>query len=470
MKIPVDGGPPQLVAAAGNGKGGSWNERGEILFTTDYNSSIFLVPAAGGEVRTITDLEADKGFNSHRHPQFLPDGRHFLYFARGNGRVESEIRCADLDGGPTRVVTQASVMGCYASGHLVFVSHGDLVAQPFDPGAGELKGSPTPLAADVMTVPGAARGVFSVSDEGKVIYLQGEAAEDASISWRDRDGKDLGPISDMAPYDMIALAPDGRSAAVGVISEQAGTWDIWIVDLERNFRSRFTVDPADDFDVVWSSDSRGLFFVSDRGESMAVYYKEVGSPEAPAQVFGTGEAIRLWDVTDDGRTLFYSAVGEGTVLDLWCVDLDRPDEPRLLRRTEEHDVTCTLSPDEKWLAFGSPESGDWQVYVAPWPALSPVTQVSTTSGTWCRWTRDGRELIFQETSGMLVAVPMAPEDGRMSVGAPAPLFAIGPPVLENVFWTVSADGERIITVNTQTVAPPTYCNLILDWPAVLERR
>jgi len=468
LKIPVDGGPPQMVGTASNGKGGSWNQMGEILFTTDYNTQIFLIAATGGEVRAVTDLEADEGFNSHRHPQFMPDGRHFIYFARGNGRAESEIRYASLDGGEAKVVTRASLMGDYGSGHLVFVSHGDLVAQPFDPDTGNLTGSPTPLVGDVMTVPGAAKGVFSVSTEGKLVYLQGEAAEDATLSWRDRDGKDLGLVSDLAAYDMVALSPDGRSAAVGVITEQAGTWDIWIVDLERNFRTRFTVSPSDDSDLVWSRDSRSLYFASDRDGEMAFYQKEIGSPEAPRKIFGKDEAIRLWDVSADGQTIFYSEASAGTAWDMWSADLSGQTEPRLLRATVENDVRCQLSPDEKWLTFTSRESGQNQVYVAPWPAMSPITQVSTTTGTWSRWVRDGQELIFQEELGPLVAVPMTVEGDRISIGLPESLFEFGAPVLESVYWDVSADGERFLTVNTNIGASPTYCNLVVDWPGILE--
>jgi len=468
LKIPVDGGPPQMVAEASNGKGGSWNQMDEILFTTDYNTQIFLTSANGGEVRAVTDLEADEGFNSHRHPQFMPDGRHYIYFARGNGRAESEIRYASLDDGEVKVVTNASLMGNYGSGHLVFVSHGDLVAQPFDPNTGNLTGSPTPLVGDVMTVPGAARGVFSISDQGNIVYLQGEAAEDATLSWRDRGGRELESVSDLAAYDMVALSPDGRSAAVGIITEQAGTWDIWIVDLERDFRTRFTVDPSDDSDLVWSRDSRSLYFVSDRDGEMAIFHKEIGSPEAPRNVFSTDVALRLWDISADGQTIFYSAASAGTAWDLWSADLGGQTEPRLLRATVENDVRCQLSPDEKWLTFTSRESGQSQVYVAPWPAMSPITQVSTTTGTWSRWVRDGQVLIFQEELGSLVAVSMTVKDGRISIGRPEPLFDLSAAVLEAVYWAVSADGERFLTVNTKITASPTYCNLVVGWPGILD--
>jgi Tol biopolymer transport system component/predicted Ser/Thr protein kinase len=470
LKIPVDGGPPQMVATASNGKGGSWNQMGEILFTTDYNTFISLCPATGGEARPVTDLEADEGFNSHRHPQFLPDGRHYLYFARGNGREESEIRFASLDGDSTKVVIRTPLMGEYASGYLVYISHGDLVAQPFDHELGELSGSPTPLVEDVMTVPGAAKGVFSVSQQGKLVFLEGEAGEEASLTWRERDGKEGDQISELARYDMVALSPDGRSAAVGIITESAGTWDIWVVDLTRNFATRFTVDPADDSDLVWSRDSRGLYFASDREGIVAFYYKEIGSPEPPREIFSTGENMRLWDVSADGRTIFYSVATAGTAWDLWSADVGGETEPRLLRATVENDVRCQLSPDEKWVTFASRESGQNQVYVAPWPAMSPITQVSTTTGTWSRWVNDGKEVIFQEELGSVVAVPMTVANGRMSIGRQETLFGFAAPVLESIYWDVSRDGQRFITVNTRIAASPRYVNLVVNWPRMLGAR
>jgi Tol biopolymer transport system component len=268
---------------------------------------------------------------------------------------------------------------------------------------------------------------------------------------------------------MVALSPDGRSAVVGVITRQAGTWDLWIVDLARNFRTRFTIDPADDSDMVWSSDSRGVYFVSDRVDNQAVMYKEIGSPDLPQIIFNTGKNIRLWDVSDDGKTLFYSEPGDGTNWDLYSAEMDGQSEPRLLRRTADHDVLSQLSPDEQWLAFASRESGIWQVYVAPWPAMSPLTQVSISSGTWPRWTKNGEEMIFLDVTGVLNVVSMAPDGDRMTVGQPEPMFQVGAPVLEAIYWSPSEDGEKILTVNTQTREAPAFCNLALDWPAILSK-
>ncbi|MFT7699951.1 MAG: Tol biopolymer transport system component [Candidatus Krumholzibacteriia bacterium] len=352
---------------------------------------------------------------------------------------------------------------------MLMVNHGDLVAQPFDPDTGQLSGSPFPLVEDVMTIPGASKCVFSASENGELAYLKGETAGDSYLTWRDRNGSGLEEVGDMASYDLVALSPDGRSAAVSITSETSGTWDIWVVDLERNFRTRFTVDAGDDGDMVWGHDSQGIYFVSDREGDQAVYYKGIGSPEAPHKVFSNGENLRLWDVSDDGNTIFYARAPGGSAYDLWSTELSGEAEPRMLRKTAEQDAICQLSPDEKWLSFGSEESGRWQVYVAPWPEMAPITQVSTTSGTWHKWTKDGSELIFHEESGSLTAVSMTPNGNRMSVGQPEQLFDVGSPVLENIFWSVAADGERFFLINSQSVSAPKFCNLVLDWPRILEK-
>ena len=240
------------------------------------------------------------------------------------------------------------------------------------------------------------------------------------------------------------------------------------LDLARDFRTRFTLDPADDSDMVWSSDSQGLYFISDRERNPALYYKEMGSPEAPRKVFERDLPIRMWDIADDNRTIFFSEGGQGTAFDLWSADLEGETEPRLLFQSADHDVLAQLSPDEKWLSFGSRESGQWQVYVVPWPAMAPLTQVSTTTGTWSQWTKGGRELIFLDATGMLQAVTMTPEGDRMVVGSQETLFEVGAPVLEALYWSPTEDGERFLAVSSQIRAAPGHTNLVLDWPGILE--
>ena len=368
------------------------------------------------------------------------------------------------------MIVNSKLMGYYASGSLLHVTHGDLVAQPFDPKTGLLTGVPTPLVQDVQVISGAAKGAFSVSTEGTLTYLRGNSTQQATLTWRDRSNQEIQQVGDLATYDLVALAPDGRSAAVGIVDPQAGTLDIWIMDLTRNFMTRFTTDVADDFDLVWSRDSRSLYFASDRGDGVSVYFKEIGSPNAPAEIFDGDPTFRLWDISADGQTILYSTGGNNSGMDLWAAGLDGTSEPRLVRGTPEHDSMARFSPDGRWLTFTSLESGESQVYVAPWPSISPLTQVSTTTGLWSAWSKDGNELIYHEMSGRLMAAPMTVEDGRMLIGPSKFLFELTAPVIEGIRWSVTADGEKFLTVNTNSADAPSYCNLVLNWPALVAKK
>jgi serine/threonine protein kinase/Tol biopolymer transport system component len=377
-KIMVGGGPAQPICPAGNGKGGSWNEAGEIIFTAEYNSHIQIVAAVGGEPRPVTDLAGDEGIDSHRHPQFLPDGRKFLYMARGAGGRDSEIRMASLDGGPHKVVMNVSTMGQYASGHLLFLNQQTLMTQPFDPVSGELSSAPIPVAEDVMVN-----------------------------------------------------------------------------------------DPADENFPVWQPDGRALYFVSDRTGHYALYRQELGRTGEEELVFALDTPIFLWDCSNDGRTILYSTTGEGTALDLWCADLTGETEPRLLRQTSADDGAAYFSPDGNWISFWSEESGDGQVYLAPYPGISPISQVSTTTGGWSFWNPNNRELIYQDQSGRLLAVPLTPEGQDMIIGMPVALFDHASPKLEGAWLDLSADGERFLAVDSDASDPPPFCDIVINWPAQL---
>ena len=466
-KIPVGGGPTQTICAAGNGKGGSWNEAGQIVFAPEYNASLQVVAAVGGTPRTITEVNKDQGFDSHRHPQFMPDGHHFLYMARGAGGQDTELRLADLDGGPTRAIMKLATGAQYASGHLLFLNQQTLMAQPFDPITGTLSGTPVPVAEDVMIIPGAAKGAFAASDEGTLVYLRGKAEIDATLSWLDLKGNDLGTVGDSGAYDSVALSPDNRRAATAVADRAAGTNDLWIMEIERNFRTRFTNNPADEAYPVWQPDGRALLFVSDRTGKFAVYRKQLGGTGDEELVLELPESILLWDCVDDGHTVLYSIDGGESGLDLWAADLTGQSEPRLLRRTGGDDGAAQVSPDGKWIAFWSDESGAGQTYLAPWPAMTPLSQVSTTTGTWSYWNADSRHLVFQEESGRLLMVGLTPMDGEVRIGAPQTLFDHAPVTLDGPFLDLALDGERFLAVNSTATDPPAFCEVVIGWPRQL---
>ncbi len=463
-KIMVGGGPTQTICTAGNGKGGSWNTAGEIVFAPEYNASLQVVAAVGGQPRTITAVEKDEGFDSHRHPQFLPDGRRFLYLARGAGGRDSELRLADLDGGAPQVIMKLPNMAQYASGHLLFMNQQTLMAQPFDAATGTLGGTPVPVAEDVMIIQGAAKGAFAASDEGTLIFLRGKAEIDASLSWLDRKGNETGVVGDRGDYSSAVLSPDGRRAVLTVTDRAAGTDDLWIMEIERNFRTRLTNNPADEAYPVWRPDGKAVYFVSDRSGKFNVYSKEIGGTGEADLVLEAPAAILLWACSPDGTTLLYSTSGEGTGLDLWAADLTRRDEPRLLRRSPEDDGAARFSPDGRWVSYWSDEPGSGQTYLAPWPRMTPISQVSTTTGTWSYWRADGREIVFQEEGGRVQAAALSFNGDEVRIGLPETLFDHAPVKLEGPWLDMAADGERFLSVNSVASDPPAFCDLVIGWP------
>ena len=345
--------------------------------------------------------------------------------------------------------------------------YGNLVAQPMDPRTGRLSGSPQIVVDDVMIINGAARAAYSISSEGSLCYLRGSAEQLSSLNWIGRDGVVAEPAAEDDNYAIVALSPDGRYLAANTTIDQIGTWDIWLIDLERGLRSRFTTHPADDLDTAWSRDGRRLYFISDRSGHYSVYRKEVGSPDAPVPVYESGRDVRLLDVSADERTLILAIAGEKTQFDLWAVDLDDPDHPRVVRQTPGTELGAALSPDEKWFVFSSDESGTAQSYLAPWPAMAPLVQLSVKSGTRVAWTKGGREVVYQQINGTLTAVAVDIVDGRPRIGRPQELFVIGPPDMDACNWSVSADGERFVVIDAKETAVPRHVNLVLGWPEIL---
>ena len=466
-KVRAGGGPTQLICASGAGKGGSWGTGGDIIFTTGYNQPLSIVPDIGGTPRVLTDADADAKFDSHRHPCFLPDGRHFLYFARGVGGTNSEIRMASTDGGPEKVIMSTQVAVRYANGHLLYLSEQTLMAQPFDVASGELVGRPAPLAENVLLISGAALGAFSVSDEGSLTYLEGSSAGNFSLWWLDREGQEQAPVGEEALYETVVLSPDGRRAAVTIIDRRAGTNDIWILDIERNLLTRFTNDPADDLYPVWLQDNRTILFDSDRAGNYAVFRKSVGSTTAPELVFKRPVAASLWACAADNRTILYSESSDSTGLDLWSADLTGESEPRRLVASAGQDGAARFSPDGRWVSYWSTASAQSQVYVAPWPEMTPVTQLSTTSGTWHFWTRDMSRIVVQEGEGGLQEIAVSVVDGEFSVGTPQPLFAHSNVKLEGAWLDMSGDGERFLAIKTSDLKVPEFMDLISNWPAMM---
>jgi serine/threonine protein kinase len=468
-KIDTNGGPPITLTEAPNGKGGAWNGDGVIVFAPSADSPLHRVASAGGESVPLTEIDAER-HNSHRHPRFLPDGRQIIFLARGNTPKESALLVTDLQGGAVREVLSTETQAEYASDHLLFVRERALMAQPFDPGSARLEGEAAPLAEDVMVIQGAALASFSVSRTGVLSFATGRAEEQTQLEWRDRTGGGVSAFGDPAPYRSAIISPNGTQAVAEVIDATTGTQDLWIFDIERGLRTRFTFDPGQDIWPVWSPDGRTVFFASNRDGAFNVYGKSLEGAGEVEELVHAEHNLFPSSVSPDGTRLFVFGPGDGTGTDLMTVVLDDGGDPAFYRQTEFNESCAVFSPDGNWAAYHSNESTRLEVYVAPYPGPGRRWQVSTDGGVYPIWRADGKEIVYTRFDGSLQVVAVRAEGDTFFVEEEETLFTIEPPEIGGPYFSASADFQRFLIVPPTTQRADSLLHLLVNWPTALEAR
>jgi serine/threonine protein kinase len=471
-KIEASGGPPLTLCDASNGKGGTWNRDGTILFAPSHDAVIHRVSAAGGEPTPITEFNTERSDNSHRHPRFLPDGDHFLYLARvGNATEGNSIMVRSLSDGTEKELVRGPAAASYASGHLLYLRETTLMAHPFDPGALEFTGDAFPIAENVLNLTaGAAHAVFSASDNGILVFQQGEQQGGFSIEWVDRAGRNQEPVGDLAVYQEVSLSPDGRSAAVSVAPDAGGVLDIWLYDLQRGIRSRFTFDSTSDQTPVWSPDNRNIVFSSNRKGNYDLYRKStVGSGEVELLLEAEGEQF-AYSFSPDGRFLSYVSVlppdGSGAQkIDTWILPLTGDRKPFPFLETEFIEAHARFSPDGRWVAYASDESGRFETYVRPFPGPGRRWQVSTNGGYFPHWRHDGKEIIYTTPAGSVMAAEISARRETFEVGAVEQLFETRPPNPGFERMSPAGNHKKFLSLDFTGDQPDTPLTLVVNWTA-----
>ncbi len=301
-------------------------------------------------------------------------------------------------------------------------------------------------------------------------YQTGRADVTTTLEWRDRNGDSLGPMGDGASYRSASLSPDGRYAVAMVYDPATGTPDLWIYEIARNLRTRFTFTGTAETSAVWAPDSETVFFGSDRGGTTDIYRKSIGGAGDEELVHASDVDAYPRCVSPDGRFLVFGQRGETTDRDLWLLPLDGSGDPTILRQTEFAEGDAAISPDGRWMAFVSNESGGPQVYVTGFPESGRKWQISRDGGVYPQWASGGGEIVYTTMEGQLVSVAVSAEDGTFRVGATSPLFDIQPPLIGGAFFSVSRDADRILVVPTEEQEVDGLLNLFLNWPVSLEDR
>jgi serine/threonine protein kinase len=472
-KVAISGGSPETLCNVALASEASWGADGVILFSPSTLNPISKVSDAGGAPSQVTTLDQSLGEAAHGYPWFLPDGRHFLYISfRAATTTELWLCVGSLDSKETNCLQRVDSPVAYAPpGDLLYLRGATLMAQPFDAQRQKITGDAVPLADSVrpFLLSSAATAVpsFSVSENGVLSYIVGGPPDQFDLQWFDRSGKNLGMLGQPAGYSGPALSPDGTRVAVAITDPQVKARDLWVFDLKRGTNSRLTFDPADELAPIWSRDSGQILFSSELKGGRDIYQKAASGLGDSQLVFqSTDQRKSVNDWSPDGRYVVYDLSTPPT--SLWVLPLfgDRKPFPFIKGAYDAREAR--FSPNGRFIAYTSNETGNYEVYVQTFPDRSGKWQVSTAGGTYPVWRRDGKELYFV-SGGKLMAVDVATDGPKFEAGIPKPLFAADfRPGNWSSVYAPTADGQRFLAVTTveqQSISPIT---VVTNWPADLK--
>jgi serine/threonine protein kinase/Tol biopolymer transport system component len=470
-RVEAEGGPPIALCEAPVGKGGTWNEDGLIVFAPSFNSPIHKVAATGGESVALTRVDASRGENSHRFPQFLPDGEHFIYLARAAGSggalgmMGTSIRVGSLSDTTGRDLMPSISNACYATGYLLFLRENVLMARPFDPDGVEFTGDAFPLIEQVRAIPGASRGIFDASQNGLLVYQSGAKMPGNQPVWLDLEGKELARLGEPLEHDGPTISPDGKKVAIEIYDVMGGTPDIWIYDVDRGIRARFTFDPAPETDPVWSPDGSHIAFASARDGTPDIFVKSVLGGGTEVSVLASDTSKWPADWSPDGRYIVFQEAGAGGAMDITAVP-STGGETIAIAHSSYNEIQPALSPNGRWLAYTSDETGRSEVYVTYFPGGGRKWQVSLAGGGNPRWRPDGRAIFYLSLNSDLHMADVGSADSTFVIGESRRLFDAS----SAIDFDVAPDGKRLLLLTNVDQHQMSPLTLLTNWTALAEEK
>jgi Tol biopolymer transport system component len=464
-KIPAAGGPPMEICDAPFAFVGTWNKDGTILFgRLDPPPGIYRVADTGGEPVRVTMSDVKGSSENHLWPVFLPDGRHFLYMTNPrSGFGKRELRLTSLDSKETRTIGHLNSRVEYATpGYLLYVRDSSLFAQAFDEQKARLYGEPRLLASNIHYHFGPGHAAFSLSETGVLVYQT--AAGLSRLAWFDRQGKESGQLGQPSVVKGLRISPDGARAAVDIGDRRLGTSDIWVYELTQGLSTRLHSDSADEILPVWSPDGSKVIYRSDRGGPPDIYEIVVQIPGSEKPLLELPGMQQPDDVSRDGRRLAYTQEVQTSVWNIHLLPLEGERKPVHWLPTRFNQTSPRFSPDGRWIAYESDESGDPEIYVALTDGGGDKRRISPEGGRRPRWRRDGRELYYIAPGNVVMAVPVTPGP-QWAAGAPVPLFRVDAEI-EN--YDVAPDGTRFLVSLPVEKVRESPLRVILNWPALLK--
>jgi serine/threonine-protein kinase len=470
-KVPVGGGPVVTLCEAVDSRGAVWGPDDTIILSTSTSSGLMRVPAGGGTPKAVVPLDVKGGEASHRWPEVLPDGKSVLYGTTigGTGISVSRIAVASLETGERRVLAPSGLAPHYLPpGYLVFVQDGTVMCAPFDLKRLEVTGAAVPVLENANVNPTSGAVDLSVSREGTLVYLPGGGPVGRELIWVDRKGAIKAIPAPPQGFETPRISPDGQRVAFTV---RGANVDIWVYDLVRGTPTRLTFDPGEDETPAWTPDGKRIAFASLRGVRRKIIWKPADGSGSEETLLESDPAdhLHVSGISSDGRTLLFTRPQEGQATDIWMLPLDGDRKPRTLLHGPATEDWPTLSPDGRWLAYISSESGREEVYVVPFPGLDGKWQISTGGGVEPVWSRDGKE-IFYRNGDKLMAVSVqtrpafSPGARRLLIPTTAEPGAISRPNFD-----VAPNGQQFLMVQSPQTGQ-TQFNVVLNWTEELKQR
>jgi hypothetical protein len=460
-RIEASGGPPQVLTDAPNPAGGTWNGDGVILFTPSQYVVIHRIAATGGAVTAATKLGPKE--DQHIWPCFLPDGKHFVFLGDASATVNHSIRLGSLDSPESVQLVSPAVtsLGFAAPDWLLFVRAGTLVAQRLDVKAQKLVGEPALLGERIASIDFLHGFEFSVSQTGVLLYRT--ANPESQLAWFDRSGKRQGDVGEPARYGRFELSPDERRIVFERIDADGRHGNLWLQDLTRGSTSRLTATAGSDYSPVWSPDGSKVAFGSARPGLSDLFEIAAGGGTAERQILHDAQDKNPLDWSRDGRVVLFLSISPTTREDIWILPRSAEGKAVPLVASRFSELDAQVSPDGKWFAYSSDESGRTEIYVQSFADASKRSQVSSSGGARPRWRGDGKEILF--LAGNTLQSVSINAGANLESGKPKDLFRL--PLWED--YAITRDGQRILvatSVEENPVFPPT---VVLNWTADLKK-
>ncbi|HWA35846.1 MAG TPA: hypothetical protein VG737_17005 [Cyclobacteriaceae bacterium] len=480
-KVDVTGGMPQTLSEATIGRGGTWNSNGDIVFNAAASGPIFQISASGGKMFAITKLDTARGEISHRWPCFLPDGRNFLYTARvvPTGPDEKDaifLASVDTSVAP-RMITHGSSNLQYANGHILYIHQQTLMALPFDERSLQSTGEPIPIAEQIFFENISSHAAFSASQEGHLVYQNGTSRSGMKLAWWDRKGKKIGTVEREAQiYLQWRLSPDNEKLVLVQPAANGLPNDLWLYHIRKNTWARFTFDGATDRSPIWSPDGEKIVFASNRNKQFDLYQRASDREGSEELLLRSPDSKIPYDWSRDGKYIAYAVYNGSNINtnDIWILPVKSPPQkPFRFLETEFNESRPAFSPDGRWIAYQSNESGRDEVYIRPFPGPGGKWQVSSAGGNTPRWRQDGKELFFIGSGFSVMSAQIQCGISTVEIGNVQMLFDLEyPPIGTSVrdLYDVTRDGQRFLVELNQDSQMSMPITLVVNWPPELKKK